>query len=141
MALLSFTPSHQPNHIWLANISNFVKTLHVTFQYHVWKPTSNCNGHFGSLVAIFNFRELDTTLNASVNSSAYRIQILAQAACMRHACLRAPCDPCVAWPLLLPSFSISFFLSFSLRHLLLTHFRNFPCVKICFPKYFGITRK
>ena len=27
--------------------------------------------------------------------------ILAQAACVRHACLR---EPCVAWPLLLPSF-------------------------------------
>ena len=33
---------------------------------------------------------------------------LTQAACVRHACLRAPC---VAWPLLWPSFSLSFFLS------------------------------
>ena len=36
---------------------------------------------------------------------------LAQAACVRYACLRAPCR---SWPLLLPSFSLSFFLSFSL---------------------------
>ena len=33
---------------------------------------------------------------------------LAQAACVRHACLRAPC---VAWPLFSPLFSLSFFLS------------------------------
>ena len=32
-------------------------------------------------------------------------QMLAQAACVRHACLRAPC---VAWPLFSPSFSLSF---------------------------------
>ena len=32
---------------------------------------------------------------------------LAQAACVRHACLR---EPCVAWPLLLPSFGLFFFL-------------------------------
>ena len=37
------------------------------------------------------------------------ILLLAQAACVRHACLRAPC---VAWPLLLPSFSLSSFLFF-----------------------------
>ena len=30
---------------------------------------------------------------------------LAQAACVRHACL---CAPCVGWPLLLPLFSLSF---------------------------------
>ena len=34
---------------------------------------------------------------------------LAQAACVRHACLLAPC---VAWPLLSPLFSLSLFLSF-----------------------------
>ena len=33
--------------------------------------------------------------------------LLAQAACVRHTCLRAPC---VAWPLLLPLFSLSLFL-------------------------------
>ena len=38
---------------------------------------------------------------------------LAQAACVRHACLRAPC---AAWPLLSPSFSLSSsFIFFSLR--------------------------
>ena len=37
-------------------------------------------------------------------------KLLAQAACVRHACLRAPC---IAWPLLLPSFSLSFFFSLS----------------------------
>ena len=42
--------------------------------------------------------------------------LLTQAACVRHACLRAPC---VAWPLLLPSFSLSSFFSvfcFNLPH-------------------------
>ena len=37
--------------------------------------------------------------------SSLDCHILAQAACVRHACLRAPC---VAWPLLSPSFSLSF---------------------------------
>ena len=46
--------------------------------------------------------------------------ILAQVACMRHACLRAPC---VAWPLLSPTFALlSFSFFFFLRPLLLTHF-------------------
>ena len=36
------------------------------------------------------------------------VLLLAQAACVRHACLRAPC---VAWPLFSPLFSLSFFLS------------------------------
>ena len=35
--------------------------------------------------------------------------VLAQAACSRHACLRAPC---VAWPLLSPSFSLLLLLFF-----------------------------
>ena len=35
---------------------------------------------------------------------------LAKAACVRHACLRAPC---IAWPLLLPSFGLFFFFSLS----------------------------
>ena len=52
--------------------------------------------------------------------------ILAQAACVRHACLRAPC---VAWPLL-PSFSLSFFLFLFLRLLLLTHFGESPMCEI-----------
>ena len=36
--------------------------------------------------------------------------LLAQAACVRHVCLRAPC---VAWPLLSPSFSLSYFFIFT----------------------------
>ena len=36
--------------------------------------------------------------------SSFLFFFLAQTACERHACLRAPC---VAWPLLLPSFSLS----------------------------------
>ena len=35
-------------------------------------------------------------------------EVLAQAACVRHACLRAPC---IAWPLLSPTFALSLFLS------------------------------
>ena len=90
----------------------------------------------------------------------------AQAACVRHACLRAPC---IAWPLLLPLFSLSFgpgVLACATRgggrseaghcfHLLSFFFLfsffyafcfsptsgNLPCVKICFPQYFGITRR
>ena len=38
------------------------------------------------------------------------LTVLVQAACVRHACFRAPC---VAWPLLLPPFSLFFFFSFS----------------------------
>ena len=49
----------------------------------------------------------------------WELVMLAQAACVRHACaMRAPCvrhaclrAPCVAWPLLLPLFSLSFSLS------------------------------
>ena len=43
--------------------------------------------------------------------SQWFLLILAQAACVRHACLHAPC---VAWPLLSPTFvfSLSFFLFF-----------------------------
>ena len=40
----------------------------------------------------------------SVNNKPIQIIQLAQAACVRHACLRAPC---VAWPLLSPLFSLS----------------------------------
>ena len=55
---------------------------------------------------------------------------LAQTACVRHACLRAPC---VAWPLLLPLFSLSFFF---LRLLLLTHFGETPMREIIFHPIF-----
>ena len=60
---------------------------------------------------------------------------LAQAACVRHACLRAPC---VAWPLLSPLFSLSLFLSsfFSLCLLLLTHFGESPMCEIIFHPIF-----
>ena len=54
------------------------------------------------------------------------LTFLAQAACVRHACLRAPC---VAWPLLLPLFSLSL-LFFFLRLLLLTHFGETPVCEI-----------
>ena len=75
---------------------------------------------------------------------------------MRHACLRAPC---VAWPLLLPSFSLSFFLSFfwprrlacamlafflslfSLHLLLLTHFGESPVCEHLFPPIFWHNKK
>ena len=53
--------------------------------------------------------------------------------CVCHACLRAPC---VAWPLLLPSFSLSFFFSFSLCLLLLTHFGESPVCENLFPPIF-----
>ena len=43
---------------------------------------------------------------------------LAQAACVRHAFLRAPC---VAWPLLSPTFSLSF--SLSMVHAIYTLFK------------------
>ena len=49
--------------------------------------------------------------------------VLAKAACVRHACL---CAACVAWPLLLPSFSLSFFLFLFFSLLLLTHFGETP---------------
>ena len=63
---------------------------------------------------------------------------LAQAACVRHACLRAPC---VAWPLLLPSFSL-FFLFSLLRLLLFTHFRESPLCKNLFsPIFWDIPKK
>ena len=59
--------------------------------------------------------------------------LLAQAACVRHACLRAPC---VAWPLLLPSFSLSLSSFFSLRLLLFTHFGESPVRENLFPPIF-----
>ena len=49
--------------------------------------------------------------------------------------------PCKAWPLLLPSFSLSFFLSLSFVFCFCPTSGNLPCVKICFPQYFGITRR
>ena len=75
-------------------------------------------------------------LNYSKHNQFYIYIMLAQAACVRHACLRAPC---VAWPLLLPSFSLSsflFFSSFSLRLLLLTHFGESPMCENLFPPIF-----
>ena len=57
---------------------------------------------------------------------------LAQAACVRHACLRAPC---VAWPLLPPTFGLSSFILF-LRFLLLTHFGETPVCEIIFALIF-----
>ena len=69
------------------------------------------------------------------------ICVLAQAACVRHACLRAPC---VAWPLLLSSFSLSFSLFLSSFFSVFCFWPtsgNHPCAKICFPQYFGITRR
>ena len=60
--------------------------------------------------------------------------LLAQVACVRHACLRAPC---VACPLLSPSFSLSLSLSlFLLRFLLLTHFGESPMCEIIFHPIF-----
>ena len=47
---------------------------------------------------------------------------LAQAACMRHACLRVPC---VAWPLLSPLFSLSSSLSVQSGFIWLT-----SCIKL-----------
>ena len=61
-----------------------------------------------------------------------------QAACVRHACLGAPC---VAWPLLLPLFSLSLFLSFFSVFCFWPTSGKLPCVKICFPQYFCITRR
>ena len=50
--------------------------------------------------------------------------------------------PCVAWPLLLPSFSLSFFLSFSpLRLLLLTHFGESPVCENLLPPIFWPNKK
>ena len=53
-----------------------------------------------------------------------------RAPCMRHAC--AMHAPCVAWPLLLPTFALSFFLCLCL--LLLTHFGESPvCENLFLP--------
>ena len=62
-----------------------------------------------------------------------KIRILDQAACVRHACLRAPC---VAWPLLSPTFALSLSLSLFLRLLLLTHFGECPMCEIIFHPIF-----
>ena len=69
-----------------------------------------------------------------------KIQKLAQAACVRHACLRAPC---VAWQLFSPSFSLSFFLFLSLfsTSFAFNPLRGISRVKICFPQYFGKPRR
>ena len=54
---------------------------------------------------------------------------LARAACVRHACLRAPC---VAWPLLTPTFALFLFLCL----LLLTHIGESPVYENLFPLIF-----
>ena len=64
----------------------------------------------------------DRTLAVKSRKNAQISVFLAQAACVRHACLRAPG---VAWLLLLPWLSRSLLL-FSLRVLLLTHFGETP---------------
>ena len=48
-----------------------------------------------------------------------------------------------SWPLflLLPTFALLFLSLFLFHLLLLTHFGESPCAKICFPQYFGITRR
>ena len=66
---------------------------------------------------------------------SFLFSLLAQAACVRHVCLRVPC---IAWPLLLPSFSL--FLILSVFCIWPTSVK-LPCAQICFPQYFGITRR
>ena len=58
---------------------------------------------------------------------------LAQAACVRHAC--AMRVPCVAWPLLLPTFALSLFFLF-VRFLILTHFGETLEAENLFPSIF-----
>ena len=64
-------------------------------------------------------------------------RLLAQAACVRHPCL---CTPCVAWPLLSPSFGLlSFF--FSSPSFAFHPLRGNSHVRNNFTQYFGITRR
>ena len=66
--------------------------------------------------------------------------LLAQAACVRHACLRAPC---VAWPLLSPTTGLFnlFFFFFLFRLLLLTNFGEIPMCEIIFVPIFCHNQK
>ena len=57
-------------------------------------------------------------------------------ACVRHACL---CAPCVAWPLLLPMFALLLFLFWPRR--LLTHFGESPVCENLFPPIFWHNQK
>ena len=86
-------------------------------------------------LGIAESNSLTRTGLAPITSSKLHRPKLAQAACVRHACLRAPC---VAWPLLLPSFSpfLSPLLLLFLRLLLLTHFGETPVSEIIFAPIF-----
>ena len=61
-----------------------------------------------------NYHSYASALSSEVEKVAKPANLvgkkLAQVACVRHACFRAPC---LAWPLLSPSFSLSLSLSFS----------------------------
>ena len=78
-------------------------------------------------------------LEEEIGSPTYSLK-LAQAACVRHACLRAPCVLACAMRSLaivftiVQSFSLSFLFFFSLRLLLLTHFGESP---VCENMSFG----
>ena len=76
-----------------------------------------------------------SALYLALSQALFRMwQFLAQVACVRHACLRAPC---VAWPLLSPTFALSLFL----RLLLLTHFGESPMCEIIFHPIFWHNQK
>ena len=76
-----------------SDVGRLLKTL---FEKHFFLEM-----HFLKLILICHIGSLQLLL---------KLCPLAQAACMRHKCLRVPC---LAWPLLSPSFSLSFFLSLS----------------------------
>ena len=46
-----------------------------------------------------------------------------------------------SWPLLLPTFALLSLSPLLLRLLLFIHLGKLPRLKICFPRYFGITRR
>ena len=66
------------------------------------------------------------------------VAVLVQATCVRHTWWRTK----RSWPLFSPTFFFFLFLSFSSFYVFWSSptSGNLPCVKICFPQYFGITR-
>ena len=99
------------------------------------KKTLNKNGHIPFSIGAQKIGVLSNPKWVKSNYYWPRRLACAMRACVRHAywprrlaCLRVPC---VAWPLLSPSFSLSLFFSvFCFR----PTSGNLPCVKTCFPQ-------
>ena len=87
--------------------------MYLRFKYYRWVSWGSF--YIPIIVSVYFFYWCMYVCFQSFNKFRENVYFsLAQAACVRHACL---CAPCVAWPLFSPSFSLSllfFFFFFSL---------------------------